>query len=436
MKRVLLFAVLLLSIISLKAQDANNYGIKFSGFVKYDAFYDTRQTVNSREGHFVLYPDNVLPDVMGVDYNATPNINMLAIQSRLKGTISGPDAFGAKTSGLMEADFFGNSGAGLDDVNGFRLRHATVKLSWTKFEILAGQFWNPMFITDCFPGVVTFNTGAPFNPFSRNPQSRFTHKLGALSASLTAYTQRDFQSTGPAGGGTSYIRNSGIPTANFQIQIKTGEHVFGLGADYKTLKPRLYSEITLKNDTTINLVDYKKNDKVKYKVDETVSAYSAFAYAKIKLKPITLKVYGIYAQNATDLTMLGGYAVKEIANKSTGESLYLPLSTASAWGEIITNGKKLQFGLFAGYTKNMGAGDSITSSIYARNANIDNILRISPRIVFISEKVNIAFEPEYTTAIYGIANANGDGLPIKADGTTKTNKVANIRCLFSITYNF
>jgi len=35
MKRVLFFAVLLLSIISLKAQDANNYGIKFS-FSQYD----------------------------------------------------------------------------------------------------------------------------------------------------------------------------------------------------------------------------------------------------------------------------------------------------------------------------------------------------------------------------------------------------------------
>jgi len=436
MKRVLFFAVLLLSIIGLKAQDANNYGIKFSGFVKYDAFYDTRQTFSIREGHFVLFPENVLADVMGNDINATPSLNMLAIQSRLKGTISGPDAFGAKTSGMLEADFFGNSGAGLDDVNGFRLRHATVKLSWTKFEILAGQFWNPMFITDCFPGVVTFNTGAPFNPFSRNPQIRFTHQHGALSLSLTAYTQRDFQSTGNAGYGTSYIRNAAIPTANFQIQIKTGEHVFGLGADYKTLKPRLYSEVVLGSDTTINSVVYKKNDKVKYKVDETINAYSAFAYAKVKLTPITIKLYGIYAQNATDLTMLGGYGISEITDKSTGEQAYLPLSTASAWGEIITNGKKLQFGLFAGYTKNMGASDSITSTIYARYANIDNILRVSPRIVFISEKVNIALEPEYTTALYGVANDNGNGLPIKADGTTKTNQVSNIRFLFSITYNF
>jgi len=433
MKKVLLFTFFSFVMIVANSQVVTpDFGIKFSGFVKYDAFYDTRQTVNIREGHFVLYPDNILLDALGNDINASPSINMLSIQTRLKGAITGPDAFGAKTSGIIEADFFGNENANFSDVNGFRLRHAIIKLSWDKTEIIAGQYWNPFFVTDVFPGVITFNTGAPFNPFSRNPQFRLTQKLGALSIILAAYTQRDFSSTGPGGSSSIYLRNSGIPTGHIQFQLKpgVGDHIFGIGADYKILKPRLYNEITYTDTMVINGATYLPGVKVKYQVNETVSAFSAFGYAKLKFEPVTIKLYGIYAQNATDLTMIGGYAVKEITNTQTGECDYLPLTTASAWTEIISNGKKVQVGVFAGYTKNMGATDSIAGKFYARGSNIDYVYRISPRIVFINEKLSIALEPEYTSALYGKENGNGKGLP------TDAKAVNNLRMLFSMTYNF
>ena len=102
---------------------------------------------------------------------------MLSVQTRLVGKITGPDAFGAKTSGYIEAEFFGTSDA---DVNGFRLRHAYVKLNWTTTELLIGQFWHPMFITESFPEVVSFNTGAPFQPFNRSPQIRVTQTARPL----------------------------------------------------------------------------------------------------------------------------------------------------------------------------------------------------------------------------------------------------------------
>ena len=37
--------------------------IKFLGFIRYDIFADTRQTVNAREGLVVLYPANIFSDV-------------------------------------------------------------------------------------------------------------------------------------------------------------------------------------------------------------------------------------------------------------------------------------------------------------------------------------------------------------------------------------
>ncbi len=431
MKKFLFAIFVLLITNNIFAQDVNNYGIKFSGFVKYDAFYDTRKTVNIREGHFVLYPDNIVKDINGDDINEIPNFNMLSIQSRLKGTITGPNAFGAKTSGILEADFFGNENPNFGDINGFRLRHATIKLNWEKTEILAGQYWHPFFITECFPGVITFNTGSPFQPFSRNPQIRISHKVSIINAILTAYTQRDFVSTGPDGASFKYLQNAAMPDINFQFQIKpTGtEHAFGIGADYKKLKPRMFNEITLAEPTTINGQILPAGTKIKYKVNEKVEAIAAFAYANIKTKPITLKIYSIYAQNAFDMTMIGGYAVSGTKNITTGELEYTPLNTLATWMDITTNGKKIKYGLFAGYTKNMGADKEITT-IYARGANIDFVYRIAPRITFISEKVNIAIEPEYTTALYGTQNADKKG------NVQETTDVSNIRLLFSMIYNF
>ena len=167
---------------------AKKFGITFKGFVKTDFMFDSRQTVNSREGHFAILPaaENF---VGGKDLNDQSNVNFLSIQSRLTGVISGPDFFGMKTSGMLEGAFFGNSDASTGE---FRLRHAFVQLSNDKIEILMGQYWHPMFVTAVFPGTYSFNTGVPFQPFSRNPQVRITTK-GKVKFIGALFTERDFQ---------------------------------------------------------------------------------------------------------------------------------------------------------------------------------------------------------------------------------------------------
>lgn len=177
-KGLFLFVFSVILAASTIAQDSPNFGIKFSGFVKTDIFWDSRQTVAAREGHSLLYPANEKLDVEGNDINAKASFNMLSIQTRLRGTITGPDALGAKTSGVIEGAFFGHTNG---DINGFRLRHAFVKLQWKKTALLVGQYWHPNFVTYCFPGVVSFNTGAPFIPFTRNPQIRVTQNLGKFN---------------------------------------------------------------------------------------------------------------------------------------------------------------------------------------------------------------------------------------------------------------
>ncbi len=411
MKKISILLFVILFPIAMLAQDQTKFGIKFTGFVKSDIFFDSRQNLAVREGHFYLYPLNEFLEDGGFDINSKSNFNMLSIQTRLKGVITGPDAFGAKTSALIEGAFFGHTGP---DINGFRLRHAFAKLKWKNTELLVGQFWHAMFITDCFPGTVSFNTGAPFQPFSRNPQIRFTQNFDGLKMSFTAMSQRDFTSTGPAGASTTYLRNNVIPELNLTIQYSTkgsngNSFLIGVGADYLSLVPRI---VTSQDHAT----------------DQAVDGISTMAFMKITTPDVTIKLEGVMGKNTTNLTMLGGYVVSENINLHYDFVEYLPIKNLSLWSDIHTNGKKVQAGLFAGYTKNNGAGKNVIGPYYSRGANIDHIYRISPRINFNSGKMRFSGEIEYTTAAYGTT---------QLDGTVdNTHNVSNLRLLVGVYYFF
>jgi hypothetical protein len=412
MKRfVIISAFFAASFAALSSQETDpSWGIKFTGYIKNDIFYDTRQSTASnglREGHFYLYPDNVLSDADGNDINANPSFHMLSIQTRIKGDITGPDAFGAKTSGTIEAEFFGTSEA---DLNGFRLRHAFVKLDWTKTSVLTGQFWHPMFPVESFPGTISFNTGAPFTPFSRNPQVRLTQKLGPASLSLIAYTQRDFTSAGPDGNSNKYLRNSGLPGFHFQLRLPAGENFTSwAGVDYKKLRPELRTNLNGESESTVD-------------------GYSVFVNIKIKTEPVIVSLMGVYGQNTSDLMMIGGYAISGISGDYDQYKTYTTLNTANFWADLTTNGRKISLGFFTGFSKNLGAGDVIVGSTYGRGSNIDYLLRFSPRIIFTGGRFSFGTELESTTAAYGTAGTDGK--------VNNSSSVTNLRVLLSTVYRF
>ncbi|HOI29613.1 MAG TPA: hypothetical protein PLZ15_07590 [Melioribacteraceae bacterium] len=406
MKKNICFLFFSFSLLLNGQSEIKNFGISFSGYVKSDFIYDTRQTVSLREGHFFLYPQIENLDINGKDINAKSSFNILSIQTRLNGLITGPDAFGAKTSGQIEAEFFGTVEG---DINGFRLRHAFVKFDWDKTSLLIGQTWHPMFVAEMFPGVVSFNTGSPFQPFSRNPQIRFTYSVENLKFILAALSQRDFQSNGPNGFSSSYLRNSVIPNLHAQVQYSIKSNLFGAGIDYKRITPRLS---TTKNVAT----------------DNSISSLSAIGYMKLSIAPVILKTEVVYGNNLADHLMLGGYAIKSI-NAITGEEEYTPASVFSFWGEIST-GKEIEFALFGGYSKYLGAEDNIVGSFFGRGNNIDNLLRISPRIQLNSGKARLAAELEYTSAGYGTPDNLNKGK------VENVKSVSNLRLLFAVFYFF
>ncbi len=407
MRKLILFVGILSGFLSadvFSQNDTVKSAIDFSGFINNETMYNTRQNVAAREGEVLLYPKPIQLGPNEKDINAQPNFNMLSIHTRLTGQLSHLKAFGAQTSGKIQIDFFGTTE---ENMHLLRMRHAYLNMDWGKTELLFGQTWHPMFIPECFPTVVSWGGGIPIHVLSRNPQVRLTHNpVKNLSLSLTALTHRTYASTGQYGKSSEYLRNSGIPSLQFQFMYGMNTNFTGgFTAGYKTLVPRLQA-----NNGN--------------KVDESISSFNANAFLKYQTDRITLKCEGIYGQNMNNFVMLGGYAVSDSSN--TGKYSYTNIPSGSVWIEGVTHFDKVDLGLFGGISKHFGAESEILDNnlVYARGSDIDYVYRIAPKIAYHSGKVELAFEVNYTAAAYGTTNENLE--------VQNPDEVGNTRFLFSI----
>lgn len=375
--------ILSFSPLFLKAQEvkSSDFGIDFGGYVRYEMFYDTYNSIDSRDGNIYLYPMRPSEDLNGEDINKTGQLEMLALQTRLSGSISGPEAFGAKTSGKIEVDFEGTSQSFSRLI---RLRHAFVNLDWGNTELLLGQTWHPMFVASCFPRVLSFGAGLPFQPFSRSPQARLTrHVNDHVSIMLAGLIHGYNRSTGPY----EAQRNSGLPDMQFQMKYSQNALHAGVTAGYKFLTPRLVTDLG-------------------YKTNETVGSYNFQAFLKIQTSSLIAKLQGVVGENLTNYTMIGGYGIEAGTTDLQGDYTYTNMNTMSVWTEVMTHKKKVNVGLFAGYTENLGFSDELDVSggsgiIGERNADIAYLYRISPRVVFSSGSMDLGAELMYTGAAYG-----------------------------------
>ncbi|MCT4602525.1 MAG: DcaP family trimeric outer membrane transporter [Marinifilum sp.] len=387
---LLLLFVCLISISGLNAQQKElPISVKFGGYVHSLFTYDTRQMVAAREGHILLYPKNEILDAAGNDINKDGVYNMAVIQSRVNAKITGPEILGAKTNGLLEAEFIGN---GESDTNGMRLRHAYVNLDWGQTSLLIGQTWSPLFVAEVFPFTVGANAGLPFKPFSRNPQVRLTHKVGNWKLLAAIASERDYTSTGPDGASNKYLRNSGLPILQGQAHYYAGKHLIGVSGEYKSIKPSLMSSTGSK----------EAGNYQEWKNDETISSWALMGYFKLNFEPITFKAQATYGTNMTDVLMLGGYAVKSL-NPLTNEASYTGIKVLGTWAELSYRKKDWQLAFLGGYSKNYGAEDKLANNnlIYARGKDIGELVRLAPRACKKYKNLKFEFEVEYTAAAYG-----------------------------------
>jgi hypothetical protein len=105
--------------------------------------------------------------------------------------------------------------------------------------------------------------------------------------------------------------------------------------------------------------------------------------------------------------MLGGYAVRDVVDQVRLSWSYTPIATLSLWTEVQTNGKTWQTGLFAGYSKNLGSPHEILGASYSRGFAIDELYRLSPRLLYNVGRMRFAGEVELTAASYGTPDLFG-----------------------------
>lgn len=394
-----------------KEWDASIYG-----WVRTEYSFDSRQSAYAREYNLNLYPLDEKFDADGNDINAAGASSFLAITTRVGINFRGPDVWGAKASGKIEGDFFGNTelsktAGGTGSIGLLRLRHATATLSWPKTSVTFGQTWYPTFVPEVFPGVVNFNTGILYNPFGWAGQIRVKQKITpSLSLDLIAYKDREQQTATAAGAfANSATMNSSVPTLHAQLQYKNENIFAGIGAEYQSLKPVIESA---------GLVS-----------DEHINSEMFFGYFKYSNAHLIAKLYGITGGNLHHLTMLGGFAGFAEAN---GQESYKPVKTSAFWVDLASNNPKVAPGVFFGYTKNSGTDDGF-KNLYMRGVSgtriLDNVWRASARVEFKQKKFNIAPEVEYTAAKFGDMQTDAT-----AGGTF--SDVGNLRGTVRVMYSF
>lgn len=392
------------------APAAKEWDVSVYGFVRTDYIWDTRKSAQVREYNLNLYPLDESLNADGKDINDAGASNFLSVVSRLGVKAKGPDVWGAKVTGVLEGDFFGNTE---QTIGLFRLRHAYATLDWSKTSITMGQTWYPTFIPEVFPGVANFSTGIMFNPFGWASQFKIKQNLSKeFSFAFTAYKEREFTTAAATGAAQNAASiNSAVPSLNGVFQYKGKNLLLGAGLEFKSLQPLTVS--------ATNVVTTEK-----------ANSSTVFGYAKYSNEKLSVKAYGISGGNLYNMVMVGGF----IGATNNGIQSYDPTKTTAFWVDIASNGKSIAPGLFFGTTKNNGA-DKSGNAAFGRGIGvngarvIDNVWRLSGRVDFKQNKFRITPELELTSATWGTSDAHG-----KAASAFKD--VSNFRAMVSCVYAF
>ncbi len=393
------------------------------GFVRWEAYWDTRQVIGNRENQRLDFPARRLPDIFGADINAHGQWQMTAIETRAGIQLTGPDWGCIKTDGLIEGDFRGPSE---DTIYGFRLRHAFGRVSWDTGSFLFGQWWHPLWIVECFPNTVGFNVGDPMEPQARDPQLRLTQRWDWFELILAACSQRDFSSFGPvtaispAPPSSIYIRNAVVPNFHLQMRGYFDNALVGIAGDYLRLTPRIVTNNNVKTDEHINSF--------------IVEAFGAVVHA-----PWSLRAKVLWAQNGNDQLLISGFGVRTV-DPVTDRRTYSNTAAVAAWLDFsyIFCCDNMELGFFVGGTKNLGSSDRLFIDpttklpiIYAFDGvaqNLDYVVRFSPRYIYKRDPIRFAAEIEWTRASWGTPDRFGrvrNGCPVD-----------NVRTMLALYYMF
>ena len=396
----------------------NFFDYVISGYIKGEAYTDSRQTVDAQVVDQPFFPKKEELDPVRQDINARAQTVFDAFETRIGIDFYNIIIKDAKLRCFLQVDF---EVFFLNTTNLPHLRHAYGTLDWKNIQLLFGQTWHPIVFIE--PKTINYNGSSPFDYYARSPQVTLTyHTPVNIDIISSASMQVDFVSDGPFGLTNQYMSWAIIPNFDLQIRWLLDTYIMNIGIDYKRIAPRIQSN-------------------THFKVHERLSALTFFWYAGFKWRNVELNTKINIGQNASDFSGLGGYAVKKGSiNPISDKRQYTNFRNLGWWVDIeITKNKKIKPGLFIGFAKNLGTSSPIENDIVDKNIivekrifgfvpDVNNAFRISPRVVSDINKITLAGEVEYTRAGYGEIINNGSIVNIKP--------VESVRCTFAAYYFF
>lgn len=426
------------------APATTDYGIKFGGFVKIDAFNDDHTVYGARQDMFLFYAAKrqqttsapAVLDTLGgagtatlatylnnTDLNKKSQTVFTGVQTRLTGKITAPDAFGAKVTGLIEGDFFGVAEASIAT---FDLRHAWINFAWGDTSVRVGQDWHPLFSAGgVTPNTIQFNPITPIHPFGRAPMVSATQKMGDLKLAAFAIEQSyHTEATLGSAAGSQPLSNNKYPEAALQLSYDANGLTFGGTFDVKAVRPfenapmygSAYSATSTCTNTTNTAAATGDNCYlITGQNGNSMVARTTQVFAKLKMDDLTIKASVTKGQDLSSTNGSWGYAVRrdyliDLTPAGTAKSYaqaytkkqYTPYNTIGYWGEI-SYGKDVEFGLVAGTIKNLGTTSAIDSSQVAVNRagnDIRALTTIAPHVKLTSGKTWVAAEYIYSAVQY------------------------------------
>lgn len=385
------------------AQDAGSDRLlTWHGFVNPHMYLDSRQVVAGREDMMLFFPKPVEADAYGNDLNGTAALKMMSITARISLTLKGPDVLGARTRAFMEGDFTGSTDA---TINSLRLRHAYIDMQWKTRSLLMGQYWYPMVVHEIMPCTNPLNMGAPFHPYARYSQLRFTQRLGRLEAVAVASFQLDNKSKGPDESlalpqaplaSTLFQSRSLIPEQHLQLRYK-GERLFlGVAVNMLTIRPRSY------------VLDTNGG---KHPTRRTVTTFAYSLFGSYRFGNWTLKAQTLLHDNLYESCSLGGYYETRVPEGDTYHYSYHDWTYTTVWTDLGRTTGRWRPGIFLGYAvnndyKRLNETAAADIAVYGRGSDIRKMYRIQPRLVYHTDKgLMFQAEAEYSAALYRTPHA-------------------------------
>ncbi len=370
---------------------------KFYGFIRNYFAFDSRESKSGTKDLFYYIPKDEALNAKGEDMNANPTFRFLAITSRVGLDVKDYQFGKTKVGAKIETDFYCMN----DNVAVLRLRQAYATLGWDGLgkdgkqstSLKIGQAWHPIAADQ--PYVIDLETGTPFNPFSRTPQVMLDHNF-SKNFTLTGgfIWQMQYLSSGPNGASDNYIKYGCTPEFYAGVTFKSNNGFTGrVGMDVLSIKPR-----------------WRNSDGDK--VDDRITTVSPYVYAQYSKNAFAVNAKVVYASAGEHFNMLSGYGVTDV--NSDGSWDYAPLHSTASYLSV-KYGRKLQVQGMIGHMKNLGTSKSLyedpanpgytsTKNVYISGNgfhNLNQIIRVTPTVVYNLGKLSFGLEYDITSAQYG-----------------------------------